>query len=72
MGADITPTDDGMIIRGGRPLHGALIHTYGDHRLAMSFAVAGMIAEGETLLDNAECAAVSYPAFFTDLRRLQA
>ncbi|HAS20948.1 MAG TPA: 3-phosphoshikimate 1-carboxyvinyltransferase, partial [Lachnospiraceae bacterium] len=42
MGADITPTDDGMIIRGGRPLHGALIHTYGDHRLAMSFAVAGM------------------------------
>jgi 3-phosphoshikimate 1-carboxyvinyltransferase len=71
MGADITPTDDGMIIRGGRPLHGALIHTYGDHRLAMSFAVAGMIAEGETLLDNAECAAVSYPAFFTDLQRLQ-
>ena len=71
MGADITPTDDGMIIRGGRPLHGGLIHTYGDHRLAMSFAVAGMIAEGETLLDNAECAAVSYPAFFTDLQRLQ-
>ena len=48
MGADITGTDDGMIIRGGKPLHSAVIHSKKDHRIAMSFAVAAMCAEGET------------------------
>ena len=67
MGADITATDDGMIIRGGKPLHGALIHTYGDHRIAMSFAVAALAAEGETILDDETCCSVSYPSFFQDL-----
>ena len=70
MGADITPTDDGYIIHGGRTLHGALIHTYGDHRLAMSFAIAALAADGTTVLDDEHCAKVSYPGFFTDLSSL--
>ena len=71
MGADVEPADDGMIIHGGRPLHGAHIDTHGDHRLAMSFAVASLIAEGTTTFSDTECAAVSYPSFFADLERLQ-
>lgn len=70
MGADITATDDGMIIRGGRPLHGALIESKSDHRIAMSFAIAGMMAEGETKVINAECVDISYPQFYKDLERL--
>ena len=72
MGADVTPTADGMIIRGGKPLRGALIHTCKDHRVAMSFAVASLIAEGETTLDDPGCVNISYPEFFRDLRSLTA
>ena len=71
MGARVTPTEDGMIIEGGRPLHGALIHTYKDHRVAMSFAVASLIAEGETILDDSACVNISYPEFFRDLQSLR-
>lgn len=70
MGADIEPTPDGMIIKGGKPLHGAAVRTYGDHRLAMSFAIAAMIADGETSLDDEACAKVSYPGFFDALKSL--
>ncbi|HYW67526.1 MAG TPA: hypothetical protein VFB10_12535 [Candidatus Dormibacteraeota bacterium] len=51
-------------------MHGAEIEPRGDHRIAMAFAVAGLAAEGETLIDDADCAAVSYPDFFDELRRL--
>lgn len=70
MGADITPTDDGMIIRGVKQLHGAQIHTHADHRIAMSFAVAALIAGGETVLDDESCVRISYPSFFGDLQGL--
>lgn len=70
MGVDITSTDDGWIIQGGKPLHGANIRTFRDHRVAMSFAVASLIAEGETTLDDASCVDISYPDFFQDLSRL--
>lgn len=70
MGADILPTPDGMIIKGGKPLHGAPVRTYGDHRLAMSFAVAALAAQGETSLDDETCAAVSYPGFFDAMNSL--
>lgn len=70
MGADITAAPDGMSIRGGQPLTGASIRTCKDHRIAMSFAVAGMAAEGVTSLDDAQCVAISYPQFFDDLQRL--
>lgn len=64
MGCDITPAEDGMIINGGKPLTGTLIKTYLDHRIAMSFAVAGLVADGETTFDNEDCCCISYPDFF--------
>lgn len=70
MGADIEGTDDGMIIRGGRPLRGAVIDSRLDHRIAMSFAVAGLAADGTTEVLRADCADISYPGFYRDLDRL--
>ncbi|MBP3507696.1 MAG: 3-phosphoshikimate 1-carboxyvinyltransferase [Lachnospiraceae bacterium] len=70
MGADIEATDDGMIIRGGKPLHGAIIDSKLDHRIAMSFAIAGMNAEGDTEILEAECVNISYPNFYQDLEAL--
>ena len=70
MGADVEPTDDGMIIHGGRPLHGATINPHLDHRIAMSFAVAALAADGETKIQDADCVKISYPGFYTDLEGL--
>ena len=70
MGCDITATDDGMIINGGNPLHGTKIKTYLDHRIAMSFAIAGLIADGETSFDDEKCCVISYPNFFETLKAL--
>ncbi|MDD6565028.1 MAG: 3-phosphoshikimate 1-carboxyvinyltransferase [Clostridiales bacterium] len=64
--ADITPTDDGMIINGNKPLHGADFEVYGDHRMAMSLAIAAQLAEGPSTLSDISCVAVSYPDFFND------
>lgn len=69
MGCDITGTDDGMIIRGGKPLHGAVLDSHLDHRIAMSFAVAGLVADGETEITHADCVNISYPEFYHDLLR---
>jgi 3-phosphoshikimate 1-carboxyvinyltransferase len=70
MGAKVEEYEDGFSIEGGTPLRGALIKTYGDHRIAMGFTIAGLTAEGETQIDDPECVAVSYPTFFQDLERL--
>ena len=70
MGADVTETEDGMIIRGGRPLHGAVIDSRNDHRIAMTFAVAALAAEGETSIPQWDCVNISYPGFLEDLRKL--
>ncbi len=70
MGADIEATEDGMIIRGGKPLHGAVIDSKLDHRVAMSFAVAGMNADGETEIVGADCVTISYPNFYCDIQKL--
>lgn len=70
MGADITATEDGMIINGGKPLHGAVIESKSDHRIAMSFAIAAMLADGETDIQDAECVNISYPGFYDDLQKL--
>lgn len=70
MGADVTATDDGMIIVGGKELQGTTIKTYKDHRIAMAFAVAGLIADGETDFDDEKCCVISYPKFFETLERL--
>ena len=70
MGADIEATEDGMIIHGGKALHGAIIDSKLDHRIAMSFAVAGMNAEGETEIVGGECVEISYPEFYRDINKL--
>lgn len=70
MGADITPTDDGMIINGGKPLKGTVLGSRHDHRIAMSFAIAGLAAEGKTEIIGSECVNISYPNFYSDLQSL--
>ena len=69
-GIDITETDDGMIINGGNGIHGADFKTYGDHRMAMSLTVLAQLADGESTLDDSDCACVSYPTFFDDFYKL--
>lgn len=70
MGADITATEDGMIINGGLPLKGAEIDSHHDHRIAMSFAIAGLNAENETKILGSESIKISYPSFFDNLYSL--
>ena len=71
MGADITPTADGMIINGKSSLHGAKTNTFGDHRIGMMTAIAALLVkEGEVDLDRAESINTSYPSFFNDLESL--
>ncbi len=64
MGCDITATDDGMIIHGGKGLHGATIHTLLDHRIAMAFSIAALVADGTTKILDSHCVDVSYPTFY--------
>lgn len=71
MGAKVTATDDGMIIEGGHTLHGAVVDSHLDHRIAMSFAVAALNADGETEILGADCVNISYPAFYRDLLKIQ-
>lgn len=72
MGATVEERPDGLKVEGRRAgkLHGAEIEPHGDHRIAMAFAVAGLAAEGATVIREADCAGVSYPTFFEDLNRL--
>jgi 3-phosphoshikimate 1-carboxyvinyltransferase len=72
MGARVEERADGLKVegRGAGKLHGAEIDPKGDHRIAMAFAVAGLAAEGKTVIRGAECAGVSYPGFFEDLNRV--
>ncbi len=69
MGAAVAEQPDGLAIDGGRPLRGAAVRSHGDHRIAMALAVAALAAEGDTRLEEAECAAVSFPEFYDLLRR---
>lgn len=71
MGADVKELPDGMIIRGGC-LHGAEVSSFSDHRIAMALAIAGLAAEGETILDGAEAASVTYPDFIRDFQTIGA
>jgi len=63
LGARIDPLPDGFTVEGPTPLHGEAVNSHGDHRLAMALAVAGLIAEGETTVENATCVADSFPGF---------
>ena len=70
MGANITAHDDGWTIIGPSRLQGARVRSHGDHRVAMALAVAGLLAEGETQIEDAECVEISYPEFFDQLESL--
>jgi 3-phosphoshikimate 1-carboxyvinyltransferase len=72
MGARVEERQDGLKVEGrsAGKLHGAEIDPRGDHRIAMAFAVAGLAAEGPTVIRDSECAGVSYPTFFAELNRL--
>lgn len=70
MGADIRETEDGMIINGTGHLKGATLESYHDHRIAMAFAIAGLVAEGETEILNSDIVQISYPTFWTDIKNL--
>ena len=70
MGCDITATDDGMIINGGKPLTNTVVDSVLDHRIAMSFAIASLLSDGEMEILGKEIVSVSYPTFFEDLSRL--
>ena len=70
MGAQVDEFEDGLRIPGGQTLRGAELDSFGDHRIAMAFAVAALRAEGETVIRGAESAAISYPAFFENLEEL--
>jgi 3-phosphoshikimate 1-carboxyvinyltransferase len=70
MGATVTEFDDGLEVPGGQTLHGATIDSGGDHRIAMAFSVAALRATGDTLIQGAESAAISFPEFFDLLDRV--
>ena len=71
MGANVVPTEDGMIITGPTPLHGADLGTFGDHRIGMMVAIAALlVSDGNVVLDRAEAINTSYPSFFEDLETL--
>ena len=70
MGAQVAETEDGLEILGGVPLRGARLDSFGDHRIAMAFAIAGLFAEGETTITGTECVNTSYPGFFQTLESL--
>ena len=70
LGATIEPTADGMGLTGGARLRGTTLHSHDDHRLAMAWAVAGLVAHGETRIEGADAVAVSYPDFWVTLERI--
>jgi len=67
MGVNVEEFEDGFCIEGKGKLRGAHIDTYNDHRIAMAFTIAGLVADGETIIDNPDCVKVSYPRFYDDL-----
>ena len=70
MGAEVAENEDGLEIFGGSPLHGARVQSFGDHRIAMAFAIAGLFAEGETIVQDVDCVNTSYPGFHAQLEQI--
>ena len=71
-GVEVEEAPDGMTIHGGARLRGATVESFGDHRIAMAFAIAGLHADGETIIENTDCIATSYPDFEKHLADVQA
>lgn len=71
MGVEVEEFPDGMAITGGKPLKGAKMNSFGDHRIAMAFAIAGLFASGETVIEDTACVQTSYPGFAETLKKIQ-
>lgn len=71
MGLDVEEYQDGFSFEGGKKLKGTLIETFNDHRIAMAFSIAGLIADGETVIDNPNCVKISFPNFYEILKNIQ-
>jgi 3-phosphoshikimate 1-carboxyvinyltransferase len=71
LGVDVTEKKDGMVIRGGAPFKATCFQSHGDHRIAMSFAVAALVADGSSTIEDVDCVATSFPSFFTLLKSLE-
>ena len=69
MGADVAERDDGLVIRGGA-IHGARLDSRADHRLVMTLAVAGLVAEGTTVISKTECVKKTFPAFVSEMQAI--
>ena len=67
LGGDIKETEDGLVIVGGKPLHGGCVDVCGDHRIAMSAAVAALLTDRPVVIEHAECVQKSYPDFFKEV-----
>jgi 3-phosphoshikimate 1-carboxyvinyltransferase len=68
MGVEVVEREDGLEIYGGVPLIGSRLKSYGDHRIAMAFAIAGLFADRETIIEDADCIATTYPGFDEQLQ----
>ena len=71
MGVEVEEHEDGLEVVGGRKLKGARINSHGDHRIAMAFAIAGLFADGETVIENTACIATSYPGFEEQMKAMR-
>jgi 3-phosphoshikimate 1-carboxyvinyltransferase len=72
LGADIEPQPDGFVVRGPTPLHGAVVDSHGDHRIAMALVIAGLVAQGKTIVRNISCIADSFPGFVETMQHIEA
>ena len=70
LGANITETKDGLVIRGNQELNGSEVNSFGDHRIAMTMGIAGALSNGVTTITGAEANMISYPGFWTQLSEL--
>ena len=71
LGGQVEELDDGLLIRGGVPLQGAVCQSFGDHRIAMALAIVALGAKGETVIEDAEVVEVSFPGFWSLLDQLR-
>ena len=71
MGVEFRVLDDGFVIQGPQQLKGGVVESHGDHRIAMAFSIAGLTAEGETIIKGSECADISFPGFFDALESIR-
>ena len=71
LGARIHAVGDDIVIEGPTALRGSAVDSLGDHRLALTFAIAGLVAETDTTILGADCVSISYPTFFADLERIR-